>query len=151
MKKYILFLAIGLVIASPLALAQKIYKWVDKDGTVHYGSQPPGHNAQEVRIHQMPAAPAPEPAQKSGDKPPPSFMESYEKEQKDKAAAAAKAEQEKALRDKNCAIARKRLATLKIGGRIVEADANGERKFLSDEEIQSRQQEAQKDVDKWCQ
>jgi glutaredoxin len=36
-----LLVALGLLAISVGASAERLYKWVDKDGTVHYGSSPP--------------------------------------------------------------------------------------------------------------
>lgn len=38
--RYLLFALLGLVVAMPLS-AQQVYKWVDKDGTVHFTDSPP--------------------------------------------------------------------------------------------------------------
>lgn len=150
MKYRIVLLLVCLFGASPWAFAEKIYKWVDSDGNVHYSAQPGGKQAQELKIHTLPAPPA-APAATPAESPQPSFVESYEKEQKEKAAAAEKAAKEKEVRDKNCEIVRKHMISLQLGGRLYEIDENGERKFLSDEEIQSRLEQAKKDVAKWCQ
>ena len=42
------------------AFAGKVYKWVDKNGDVHYGAQPPAENAQELNIKIKPASSASE-------------------------------------------------------------------------------------------
>lgn len=41
----------SLVVAGPMALAKgDIYKWVDKDGVIHYGSEPPSENAKPAEL-----------------------------------------------------------------------------------------------------
>jgi hypothetical protein len=135
---------------SPFVSAEKIYKWVDSEGNVHYGSEPGSKKAEEMRIHTTPAA-APAPAAQPAGEPQPSFIESFDKEQQEKAEAAAKAAKENEVRAKNCDIVRKRLTNLELGGRIYEIDNKGERSYLGDEEIQKRLQQAKEDVAKWCQ
>jgi len=150
-KQHLVFLLSACLLgASPFVLAEKIYKWVDNEGNVHYGSQPGSKKAEEIKINTLPA-PAPAPAAQPAGQPQPSFMESYDKEQQEKADAAAKVEKEKEARAKNCDIVRKRLTNLELGGRLYEIDEKGERSFLSDEEIQKRLQQAKEDVAKWCQ
>lgn len=148
--RIVLSVLICLLGAAPLAFAEKIYKWVDSEGNTHYGSQPGGNQSEELKIHNLPAKSTATPTTQPAGQPQPSFMESFEKEQQEKAEAAAKAAEEKELRDKNCVLARKRMASLEMGGRIYEVDEKGERNYLSDADRQSRLQQAKEDVAKWC-
>lgn len=54
-----IYIGVGLLLASSLALAQ-VYRWVDKDGVVHYSDQPhPG--AEEVELQSAPTINMPTP------------------------------------------------------------------------------------------
>ena len=157
MKKLIALIMLGLLAASPSLLASKIYKWTDKEGNVHYGEQPPAKNAREMKLRKGPA-PQAKPAKSGGtlDKQASqpeskgSFLDNLAKEREEKAKADEIAAKEKARFNKNCSYARKNLASLKIGGRRFEVDEDGNPSALDDKQIQERQQEAQKDVQKWC-
>jgi hypothetical protein len=49
----------------------KIYKWVDKDGRVHFGDAPAGQGAKEVEvggIARVPGNPPPPPSSRGGEK-----------------------------------------------------------------------------------
>ena len=46
----ILYILLMFVTSSDVTLAAGIYKWVDKDGVVQYGEQPPDDNAREIHI-----------------------------------------------------------------------------------------------------
>lgn len=151
MKKFIALAAIVLLIASPLALAGKIYKWTDSNGNVHYGEHPPKGNAQQLKVPKAPphsAAPAAKPGNQveATQK----LLDTFAKERTEKAEAAAKAEKNQKITKENCSRARRRVASLKMGGRRYEVTEEGERNYLEDAEIQSRLQKAQKMKDKWC-
>lgn len=157
MKSLASLIILCLLLAAPALSVAKIYKWVDAQGNVHYGEQPPAKNAQEMKLHKGPTPPAK--STKSDDKSDNqakqsegkgSFLESLAKEREEKAKADEVAAKEKARFDKNCSIARKQLASLKLGGRRYEIDEKGNRSFLDDTQIQKQQQNAQKDVAKWC-
>jgi hypothetical protein len=54
------------------------------------------------------------------------------------------------LQQTNCKAAKINLATYTNGGRIVKTNENGERDYLSDDDISSAKANAQKDVEKYC-
>ena len=141
-----------LMLVGPIALAGKVYKWVDKDGNVHYGQQPEGAGAaQEMRIktqrssvNEDPPAEETEAKKDGSDNKEESVKVSSQKE---------KEEIEKknaAIRKKNCSIAKKRLASINAGGRLYEGDEKGERKFWDDSTTNAKRAEAQAMVDEWC-
>lgn len=54
-------LALGIAIASGPLLAESVYRWVDKDGTVNFSSTPPVNTgAQEVGTIELAPGPTPE-------------------------------------------------------------------------------------------
>lgn len=151
MKRLLLLFAISLLCTTSLSIAGKIYKWTDSEGNIHYGERPPNGQSQQIRVPTAPPSssrPASSPSsQAEATK---KLLDAFDKERKDKAEATAKAEKEKAVRDKNCSNARKRVAGLSIGGRIYDITEQGERRYLEDDEIKSRLADAQKAVEKWC-
>lgn len=68
-------MGLGVVLAAATLLAAtaaaqdtKLYRWVDKDGHVHYGDQPaPSTNASEVDLHAINTADSPGDAAKAAD------------------------------------------------------------------------------------
>ena len=53
------FLALFLILTVtllPAAFAGKVYKWVDKDGNVHYGAEKPNTGAQELNVKSKPSS-----------------------------------------------------------------------------------------------
>lgn len=156
MKKIIFLLTAALMLmllgTSSTTFAGKIYKWTDSNGKVHYGERPPsGQQGKQMSIPRSSpynAAPTAKPDNKSeaANK----FLESVATERKEKKETADKSAKEKEIADKNCSNARRRVASLKQGGRRFTVDEQGERTYMDEAAIQSRLKTAQKNVEKWC-
>jgi hypothetical protein len=121
-----------------------VYKWVDAQGKIQYGDTPPdGVNAEVVELlgthnsRSSSAAAAP-----SADKPaaPPSATEEKKAVEKDVALT----------RDKQCADAQDRYKKLIEGRRLYKTGDNGERQYLTSEEIDSERLNAKHEVDEIC-
>ena len=146
-----------LLIATTLALlfmasavsAAKVYKWVDKDGNVHYGAQKPEQSgaAQEMKIRVNEPAPAPQAADPKKS----SKSKGNGKDKADNSKQNAEVEKKNAeIKKENCSIAKKRLASINVGGRLYEVDEKGERKFWDDATVAAKRAEAQELINKWC-
>jgi len=150
MKNLITLATVFLLCLSPLSFAGKIYKWTDSEGNTHYGERPPGQRAAtQIKVPKSPArssSPRPVNQQDATNK----LLDAFARERKDKKDAAARATKEKERRDENCSRAKRHVVSLKLGGRQYEITDQGERRFLSDADIQTRLAEAQKIADKWC-
>ena len=124
-----------------------VYKWVDKNGVIHYATHPPaGQKAEKVSVYannKNAAKPAPkgEPKQQ-------------EQEQEPQATVPATTTPEPAPSRKDpklCEQARKNLWNLKNRGRIYILDSDtGERMAMPDEERQLRIEETDKDIEEFC-
>ena len=129
----------------PLASAD-LYKYVDKNGKTVYSDTPPA----DVDAKRMSAPPPPA----SGNAK--TYVERDKEAQKaqqksgedaKKAAEKEKAEAQKKLR---CEQAKSNLQIYTDGGRILKSNANGERDYMSDEEIEAERVKTQKIVDEAC-
>ena len=146
---FVAFLAAALL-ASP---AEAQWKWKDKGGRVQYSDLPPPAGTPEADIlgkpgarrtvAVTPAAPASAAsaplAAASGALVPRTAdpeLEAKRKKAEEELAAKAKAEQERiaAARAENCTRAKRQLATLESGMRLVRANAKGEREFIDDKQ-----------------
>jgi hypothetical protein len=120
-----------------------VYKWVDAQGKIMYGDRPPdGVHAEVVellgtRASPNPAPPAPK-LKSTPDAPP--AVEA-------KKAVAADVEQ---TREKQCADAQDRYKKLIEGRRLYKTGDNGERQYLTSEEIDAERVNAKRDVDDIC-
>lgn len=145
---------LSILLASPAVLAGKVYKWVDKEGNVHYGAQQPEDSggAQEMHIktnkHSAPEEPAEETTSASENK------NTENKEEKVKVSnekEAAEIEKKNAeIRKRNCSVAKKRLASINAGGRLYEVNEKGERQFWDDATTSAKRAEAEANVAEWC-
>ncbi|WP_196140519.1 DUF4124 domain-containing protein [Aliikangiella sp. G2MR2-5] len=115
----------------------KVYKWVDKDGKVHYSDKPQGKNATELDIKKDINKNSQREAQNRNQelidwqKKRLQVQMETEKEQKAKAEKEAR---EKKAHETKCRLANSQLGTLKAQIRILTANEKGEQYFMSDEE-----------------
>ncbi len=152
MKRLLLFAA--LIAWSGMAGAV-VYKWVDAQGKLQYGDRPPdGVHAELVEFlgsnpghvttaRASDSAPAGQPAQPARA---PSANQSAE-DTSDKKAIEADVEQ---TRQKQCADAQDRYKKMIEGRRLFKAGANGEREYLTSDQIDTERLNAKRDVDTIC-
>jgi len=121
-----------------------VYKWVDAQGKVQYGDRPPdgvhaevveGLGSHPARQTTAPAAAAPKPQSQS-------TQASSDKKAVDQDVAQS--------REKQCADAQERYKKLIEGRKIYKTGADGERQYLSSEEIDSERVNAKRDIDTIC-
>lgn len=146
MKRLLLLAA--LIAWSGMASAV-VYKWIDADGKLQYGDRPPdGVHAEVVELlgtHVAHAASAP-PSQSAS----PSHAvpkDSTAKLDDTKAAVAADVAQ---TRDKQCTDAQDRYKKLIEGRRIYKTGPDGEREYMSSQEIDTERLNAKRDIDTIC-
>jgi hypothetical protein len=132
--------------------AAVVYRWVDAQGKVQYGDRPPDGVKAEVvpllGVHTSSAAPPPASneasprPQPSAKAPPPATATDKTKE--------AVAEDVAATREKQCTEAQDRYKKLIEGRRIYKTGDNGEREFLTSEEIDNARLTAKQELDAVC-
>ena len=142
--KRIIVLAVVCALA-PLASAQ-LYKYVDKNGKTVYTDQPPP-DAEAKPMGNVSTGPA------AAGK---SYVERDKELQKgrDKAKDEAKKADEKskasAERDENCRLATSQANMYDAGGRFMTINAQGEKVYMTDEEIEAAKQKSHRDMDEAC-
>ena len=128
------------------------YKWVDENNRTHYSEQPPPN----IKAKVLTSAGGGNNAAASSPAAPKTIAERAAELDKAKLAkkdGAEKAAQKQAYDDAlkaNCDGARRNLAALKDGIRLVEVDANGERSYLTDDQRQQKMAKAQQDIQANC-
>ncbi|MEX0638576.1 MAG: DUF4124 domain-containing protein [Burkholderiales bacterium] len=158
----IVILAVMLAFAA--AASAQMYRWVDKDGRVHYTATPPPPGVKS-RTLRAPSAPPPaaapdDAAKDAGAKDAPKgplTPAEQEQEFRKRQLEAQKAREKEALaakdaeaKQENCARAREALRTLESGQRISRTDAQGERQYLDDDARASETEAARRAVRDWC-
>lgn len=154
MKATAFLIAVGVAALMTATPALAICKWKDANGRTQYADQPPPG----VQCSGTIKAPPPSPAPVAGDAPatPLNTQEKdmeFRKRRLDREEADKKAELDRAqadVRKQNCESSSNRLNGLQGGGRVVRYDANGQRFFLSDEEVEKEIADARKQTAQWC-
>jgi hypothetical protein len=150
MKRLLLFTA--LIVWSSMASAV-VYKWVDAQGKVQYGDRPPNgvhaeivellvsHSANNTPARSTSAPSQPAPAFKpAAEKPSPKDVDDRKAVDQDVAQA----------NIKQCADAQDRYKKLIEGRHIYKTGPNGERQFMTSEEIDTERLNAKRDIDSTC-
>jgi hypothetical protein len=121
-----------------------VYKWVDAQGKIQYGDRPPdGVHAEVVELLGVHTGHS-NSAVSGTDKPatPASQSASDAKKAVDNDVAQ--------VRDKECADAKDRYKKLIEGRRLYKTGENGERQYLTSDEIDAERLNAKRDVDDIC-
>ncbi len=125
-----------------------VYKWTDAQGKIQYGDHPPdGVHAEVVELlgnHVPRSAPA-RPAS-----PTPTSQPQKATAPVSDATKQAVDEDVAQTRDKQCADAQERYKKLIEGRKLFKIGPDGERQYLSSEEIDSERANAKRDVDAIC-
>lgn len=128
-----------------------VYKWVDAQGKVQYGDRPPdGVHAEVVELlgnHPAHEAPQQQPAPTSTASPAPKKTAAVDGSDPDRQAVADDVAQ---TRDKQCADAQDRYKRLIESRKLYKTGADGERQYLTSDEIDTERVNAKHDVDSIC-
>jgi hypothetical protein len=131
-----------------------VYVWKDKDGTPHYQDRPPeGDPAAARELNLRYKLTDAEAVAAAGRKSAEDKAEAGRQEQERATEeAASKAEKDKLLsdREKGCASARERLEQYETAHRLFRPGPDGQRVYLSAEEIDRARAEARQTVTDWC-
>lgn len=129
--------------------ADQVYRWVDKDGHVHYSQTPPastGVNAQTVNI----VPPAPDPTTLQNEQNLAQQMQDKNKQAQDAQQKDQVAQQQKDQQKKECDYLQQRLAILQQSGRVATVDAQGNKNYISDDDRAKQMQQLQDQISKEC-
>ena len=140
-----------LLMFAGLLAAEKIYKWVDEDGQIHYSSQKPvDQEVEKIKVRQGPkvTAPTASPETESDNK----VADSKEDAEADAAAKAQLAKADKVNRKKMCEQARNNLAALNATIRVNTIDEKtGQTVRMTDDQRVAAMKNAQQAIKEYCQ
>ncbi|MCE7902806.1 MAG: DUF4124 domain-containing protein [Gammaproteobacteria bacterium PRO9] len=148
----LLLLGLAAPVGSALAQEAAVYRWVDGQGVPHFSDQPPAdHDAQEMTVHYRRTDKAAMQAQtkaKAELAAAGATREGLESE----ANAAAEADRQKVLaeRQTNCKAAKDRVTQYNNALRLYRPGPNGERVYLTNEELDVERANANQAVEQWC-
>jgi len=152
MKAAVLLAGILCLGITSLAGAQVIYKWVDDEGVTNFGEQPPlGVDAERIstRIRQTNRQALQTRIDTSAERN--AAVTTRKRQEKEQAAEnKAKAASDRELRTENCTKAQTRLVNYNTARRLYRELEDGEREYLTDDELDNERADAQKLVNEWC-
>lgn len=130
-----------------------VYRWVDRDGTPHYQDRPPEdmENAEALnlryRLSDQEAL-----AAAAGRKAEEQAVAELRESQQDQEQAAADADRQQVLgeREQGCVKAREQQQKYDTAHRLYKPGPDGQRHYLSDEELDAARIEARQAVAEWC-
>jgi hypothetical protein len=129
-----------------------VYKWVDAQGKIQYGDRPP--DGVHAEVVDMPGSHSRTSSATAPDAKPAGTLQSSNATPADPAtqsdAQKAVADDVAQTRDKQCADAQDRYKKLIEGRKLYKAGPDGERQYLSSEEIDSERVNAKRDADAIC-
>ncbi len=132
--------------------AEVIYKWVDGEDITHFSAQPPaGVNAVRTSITTQHTNQQALQARTKATAERNEAIATRKKQEKEQTAEKkAQAKDDRQVRAENCEKAKTRLLTYNTARRLYKPLENGEREYLTDEELDSERTAAQKLVNDWC-
>lgn len=144
---------LALFLATGIAGAQDaVYKWVDDNGVPHYSDQPPmgtSVEAMDIRVRRTDRGAL---QARSRDREILDEAAGIREQQEAGEAADAEAERQRVLAERRagCEGAKERASKYANARRLYKPGPDGERLYLSDEEIDAERASALRAVDEWC-
>lgn len=146
----------GFIVQAGASDQGAVYQWVDKDGTPHYQDRPPqdGNGVQSARAlnmrYKMTDAESIAAAAKKKSELDSAAELRKSQQAEDKKADDDDRQQVMGEREKGCQAAREKLQKYETAHRLYRPGADGQRQYLSDEEIDAARADARKAVADWC-
>jgi len=148
MSRKILMLTLLMVLVPGIAHSGSVYKWTDENGVTHFGDrQPTGSKAEQVNVRSGKGS-----TNASNRASPQEQVQSMEQEaEKRQLTERERAEMEaiRKQREANCATAQSNLKIIDSNARI-QVQEDGERRYLSPEEIAEQRMKFEKIAEENC-
>lgn len=131
------------------AFAQQVYKWVDKDGHVHYSQMPPTNksdHAQSIDVTPQASDPAGVKAAEELE----NQMQAQDKQAATDQQKADAAAQRKAEAQQRCNALKEELQILEQSGPVAMVGPDGKRTYLSDKQHVEKEQQLQSAISQQC-
>ncbi|WP_339412795.1 DUF4124 domain-containing protein [Pseudomonas sp. EA_35y_Pfl2_R5] len=129
----------------PGLAAAEIYRWTDANGQVHFGQRPAAAGAQQIEV--KPQVVERDQLTREREERTNRFYEARREEQ---AQASAVAADNQAKRAEECRELRKKLASIPEGRSYYRTEANGERSYYSDDQLDTARQQLQSRMSERC-
>ena len=150
--KFLFFIFMLLQVLNTVTAAP-VYKWIDEDGQVHYGSRPDNKNAKEVEIKDRyldsGTSSAPLSADERVDKQK-RFLNALDAENKSIADEKRKKKEQDELKITRCNASRDQLRRYENSSALYDLDEKGNRILLNKKQYEQAMKQARARVEKWC-
>lgn len=152
MRAASLCFACGVLLASfsGAALAEQVYRWVDKDGHVHYTQTPPPTTAAVSSASTVIMAAGPDPTGLKNEQQLEKSQAGQQKAQAEAQQQAAADAQKKAQQQKQCDDMRQQLQNMQNTRKISMQDQNGQVQYYSGDDLLKQEQLLQDRIAKDC-
>jgi hypothetical protein len=147
-----LCLACGVVLATlaGAALADQVYRWVDKDGHVHYTQTPPPATEAVSSTSTVITAAGPDPTGLKNEQQLEKIQAGQQKAQAEAQQQAAADAQKKAQQQKQCDDMRQQLQNMQNSRKVSLQDQNGQVQYYSGDDLLKQEQMLQDRIAKDC-
>jgi hypothetical protein len=139
----------SILLILPLGAAADVFRSVDENGVVTY-SDMPSERAERIEVRAFVTSEATTTRVAQADGEAAAAAVASESEPVGEVPREATPEEIAAERERNCQIARERAEAFAVSQRLFRSLPNGEREYLSDEEITAARTNAESDVAAWC-
>lgn len=147
-----LLLFASLIMLGTTAQAEKeVFRWVDENGVVHFSDRPIDPRAQPTGVYFKPTDPTAVSNRLMREESTAQQAEQgTEVREEPPSEGTTQLAQEERIRKLECEAARKRFQTYTEAPRLYETLPGGERRYLSEEELDQARAGAEKDIESWC-
>lgn len=129
----------------PGLAAAEIYRWTDANGQVHFGQRPAAPGAQQIEV--KPQVVEQDQLTRERQERTDRFYDARREEQ---AQASVVAAEQQAKRTRECRELRNRLASIPEGRSYYRTEANGQRSYYSEEQVDTARQQLRERVAERC-
>lgn len=144
-----IMLALLLLVIMTAAAAQEVYRWVDKNGEVHYTQTPPPSTSVHTS-NMVINAPPPDPTAARDAQNLVQQMQQAKANQAQSAQQQAQVEAEKRAHQQRCNQLMSRLQILEQVGPVATVDAKGNRTYWTDTQHTQAEQQLQNEINAQC-
>lgn len=121
-----------LLLLVPAVASAEIYRWTDAQGRVHFSEKPGGAGAEQVEV--KPQVVERDAATREREE---RSQKYFDARRDERAQAESRAATARVERNQECSRLRNQLQQISRGGRYFTTDANGERSYVSEDEVES--------------
>ncbi len=129
---------------------QKIYRWIDENGQVHFGASPPNSAAERIQVQKPSVSGGSVKNDRERAEAQRRMLKTYARERELKREAKAKQEQEQRHREQLCLQLRRHWRSLNYGGPIYYKDDRGGRDYLNEKRRQAEKDDIAKQIKQAC-